>query len=320
MQEEGTSIETSGIGFSPDEELSAYRTMLTIRRFEEKAGQLYALGAIRGRCPLTIGQEAVITGMIMAAAPGDQVITGARNNGQMLALGIPPERILAELMGRSIGLSGGRGGSMHMFATEHGFYGAHTVPGTSPAYGAGIALANRYKGRTSVCLSFFGDVAATKGRVGEAFQIATLWSLPVVFVIDNAVPPEAAPPVVQNASERSDRPAPASIPRQSVDGIDVREARLAGRAALARARAGGGPTILDMQTFRYRGHDTNRTGTLERRREDTDPVYRARARILHHAVATERDLKGIEREVRDRIAAAAATAKASEPAAESATP
>lgn len=300
------------ITFTPEDELAAYRSMLLIRRFEEKAGQLYALGAVHGTCPLCIGQEGLIVGMMMAAKPADPVITGYRSHGHMLARGVAPERIMAELMGRTTGLSGGSGGSLHMFAPEQGFYGGHGTPGVAAPIGAGLAFAAKYRKAGAVCLCFFGDGAAGKGRVVETYRIAAEWKLPIVFVIDNnAAAPGSSIVIGQVPSALAERGAPFALPGEQVDGIDVRKVRAAGRRAIARARDGEGPTILEMLTYQYRGHVLPPArGAKEPRRDQADPVLKARARLREQRFATEAELKAIDREVRETVAAAVATAQA----------
>lgn len=300
------------IAFSGDEELIAYRRMLLIRRFEEKSGQLYALEAFHGPCPLSIGQEGSIVGVLMAAGPQDTIITAQRTHGHMLARGVDPKRVMAELLGREAGLSKGRGGSVNMFAPEVGFYGGHSLPGHCAALGTGLAFASRYTHTDSVCLCFFGEGMASRGRVLESYKIAADWQLPIVFVIDNSV---AAPGSVivlgELPSALASSGASVAIPGEQVDGIDVRKARAAALRAIARARRGEGPMILEMLTFSYRGHEglPAQPGRADLRRDETDPVAKSRARILANGFASEADIKLIEREVRETVNAAAAFAK-----------
>ncbi|MFA5949617.1 MAG: thiamine pyrophosphate-dependent enzyme [Hyphomicrobium sp.] len=298
------------ITFSAEEELAAYRAMLLIRRFEEKAGQLYALGAIKGLCPLSIGQEASIVGLIMAARPDDPVITAYRSHGHMLARGISPEAMLAELLGRASGLSRGKGGSVNMMAKDKAFFGGFRTPGLPAPLGTGLAFASRYRQTSNVTLCFFGDGAASTGRVFESLKIAGDWRLPIVFVIDNNGADSAAH--IGSASALSEAGEPFGIPGEQVDGIDVRRARAAGRRAIDRARSGGGPYILEMLTYRYRGHGgvAARAGSGEKRRDDTDPITKARSRLLEIAIATDGELKSLEKSVREEVIAAAAAAKA----------
>ncbi|HEY5225411.1 MAG TPA: pyruvate dehydrogenase (acetyl-transferring) E1 component subunit alpha, partial [Methylovirgula sp.] len=241
--------------FSLDEELSAYKDMLLIRRFEEKAGQMYGMGLIGGFCHLYIGQEAVVVGMMRAAKPGDQTITGYRDHGHMLACGIDPKTVMAELTGRRGGLSKGKGGSMHMFSREKNFFGGHGIVGAQVPIGTGLAFANRYRGNDNVSFTYFGDGAANQGQVYESFNMAELWKLPIVFVIENNF--YAMGTSVKRASAMVDlakRGSSFDIPGERVDGMDVRAVTAAARRAADWCRAGKGPIILEMQTYRYRGH------------------------------------------------------------------
>src|SRR5206468_9545654 len=239
-----------------DEMLQLYREMLLIRRFEERAGQLYGLGLIGGFCHLYIGQEAVAVGLQSAMTVGkDSVITGYRDHGHMLAYGIDPKLIMAELTGRQAGISKGKGGSMHMFSVEKGFYGGHCIVGAQVPLGTGLAFANRYCKNDNVCLTYFGDGAANQGQVYESFNMAELWKLPVVYVIENNR--YAMGTSVNRSSAQTDfskRGASFSIPGEQVDGMDVRAVKAAGEQAVAWCRAGKGPYILEMMTYRYRGH------------------------------------------------------------------
>lgn len=300
-----------GDHFTPESELAAYRAMLLIRRFEEKTGQLFALGEIHGACPLSIGQEASIIGTLMASDPADPVILGPRSHGQMLALGIQPERILGELMGRSSGLSAGKGGTFHMFARDRRFYGGHHPPGQCAPLGAGLAFASKYRRDGSVCLCFYGEDAASRGTVAETYRIAAEWQLPIVFIIDNnAGTPGTSIVLGAIPSAVSQAGVPYAIRGEQVDGIDVRKVYAAARPAIDRARRGDGPTILEMLTYRYRGHIVpGAERSPEKRRDEADPVAKTRARILAERIATDPALKAIEKEVRDRVAAAAAAAK-----------
>jgi pyruvate dehydrogenase E1 component alpha subunit len=302
------------ITFSPDEEVAAYRSMLLIRRFEEKAGQLYALQAVQGLCPLAIGQEASIVGLTMAARDTDPVISGYRTHGHLLARGVDPKLIIAELLGRASGLSHGKGGTTRMVAPDHHYYGGHGVAGLSAPLGAGLAFAARYRGEDAVTLSFYGDGAAARGRVLEAYKMAAVSKLAIVFVIDNNTAAPGAGIVlgsIPSAIAESGRPF--AVPGEQVDGIDVRRARAAGRRAIDRARAGDGPMLLEMLTFRYRGHGAMPAQPGARRSDGADPVLFARARLLRDRIVGERDLKALEKEVKDLVTAAASSARA-EPA------
>src|SRR5471032_2599699 len=232
-----------------------YHDMLLIRRFEERAGQLYGMGLIGGFCHLYIGQEAVVVGLMGAAKQGDQQITAYRDHGHMLAQGIDTKAVMAELTGRATGLSRGKGGSMHMFSAEKKFYGGHGIVGAQVSLGTGLAFANRYRLNSSVCLTYFGDGAANQGQVYESFNMAELWKLPVVYVIENNR--YAMGTAVTRASAQTDfskRGLSFNIPGEQVDGMDVRAVKAAGEKAIQWCRGGNGPIILEMMTYRYRGH------------------------------------------------------------------
>jgi pyruvate dehydrogenase E1 component alpha subunit len=290
---------------TPDEELGAYRRMLLIRRFEEKAGQLYGMGFIAGFCHLYIGQEAVVTGMMMAIKDGDQIITAYRDHGHMLATGMDPKGVMAELTGRRSGYSKGKGGSMHMFSVNKNFYGGHGIVGTPAPLGTGIAFANKYRGNDHVCVSFFGEGAANQGQVYESFNMASLWKLPIVYVIENnhyalgtAIERGSA-----QAKELYHRGLAFGIPGEQVDGMDVAAVKAAGERALAYVRSGKGPMILEIQTYRYRGHSMSDPAKYRTReevqdmREHHDPIELVRKRLVD-AGRSEDELKGIDRDIR----------------------
>ena len=240
---------------SKDELLSLYKDMLLIRRFEEKAGQLYGMGQIAGFCHLYIGQEAVVVGTRASMVDGDQMITGYRDHGHMLACGMESRGVMAELTGRAGGYSRGKGGSMHMFSTEKHFYGGHGIVGAQVPIGAGLALSNKYKGNGNVSLAFFGDGASNQGQVYEAFNMAKLWSLPVVFVIENNQYAMGTSVIRSSAeTELHKRGSSFEIKGIQVDGMNVLEVRDASKKAIKYARDGKGPMILEMKTYRYRGH------------------------------------------------------------------
>jgi pyruvate dehydrogenase E1 component alpha subunit len=300
------------IQFSKDQELEAYRHMLLIRRFEEKAGQLYGMGFIGGFCHLYIGQEAVVTGMQLSLKEGDQVITGYRDHGHMLACGMSPRGVMAELTGRRGGLSKGKGGSMHMFSKEKHFYGGHGIVGAQVSLGTGLAFANRYRDNGNVSLAYFGDGAANQGQVYESFNMASLWKLPVVYIIENNR--YAMGTSVSRASAETDfskRGISFNIPGIQVDGMDVRAVKAAGDEATAWARSGKGPMILEMQTYRYRGHSMSdpakyRTkDEVQKMRSDHDPIEQVKHRLIENGWSTEDDLKKIDKDVRDIVADAA---------------
>jgi pyruvate dehydrogenase E1 component alpha subunit len=291
--------------FTKEEDLRAYRDMLLIRRFEEKAGQLYGMGLIGGFCHLYIGQEAVVVGMQMATIPGDQVITGYRDHGHMLACGMSANGVMAELTGRKGGYSRGKGGSMHMFSREKHFYGGHGIVGAQVALGTGLAFANRYTSNGNVSLAYFGDGAANQGQVYESFNMAELWSLPVVYIIENNR--YAMGTSVSRASAQTDfskRGVSFNIPGEQVDGMDVQAVREAGARAIAHARSGQGPYILEMQTYRYRGHSMSDPAKyrskdeVEKMKNEHDPIEQVRARLLGNHKVCEDEIKAIDAEVR----------------------
>lgn len=302
---------------SREQELFAFEQMLLIRRFEERAGQMYGMGLIGGFCHLYIGQEAVVVGMQMALKDGDQVITGYRDHGHMIACGMDAKGVMAELTGRRTGYSRGKGGSMHMFSREKEFYGGHGIVGAAVPLGTGLAFANQYRGNDNVCLTYFGDGAANQGQVYESFNMAALWKLPVVYIIENNR--YAMGTSVLRATAQPDfsrRGASFDIPGEQVDGMDVRAVKEAGDRAVAWCRAGKGPFILEMQTYRYRGHSMSDPAKYRSReevqdvREKSDPIDHARARILELGFASEEDLKVIEKRVREQVVEAAEFAQA----------
>ncbi|MCX5519556.1 pyruvate dehydrogenase (acetyl-transferring) E1 component subunit alpha [Kaistia defluvii] len=299
--------------FSKDQELFAYREMLLIRRFEEKAGQMYGMGLIGGFCHLYIGQEAVVVGMQMAIRTGeDQTITGYRDHGHMLVAGMDSKGVMAELTGRRGGYSHGKGGSMHMFSIEKQFFGGNGIVGAQVSLGTGLAFANRYRKTDNVCLTYFGDGAANQGQVYESFNMAQLWKLPVVYIIENNR--YAMGTSVSRSSAQTDfsrRGVSFDIPGEKVDGMDVRAVKAAGDKAVAWCRAGKGPYILEMETYRYRGHSMSDPAKyrskdeVQKMRNEHDPIEQVRARLLQQEWATEDDLKKIDAEVRDIVNSAA---------------
>ena len=298
--------------FSKEQELAAYREMLLIRRFEEKAGQLYGMGFIGGFCHLYIGQEAVVVGMQAVAKEGDQLITAYRDHGHMLACGMSARGVMAELTGRRNGLSKGKGGSMHMFSKEKNFYGGHGIVGAQVSLGTGLAFANHYRGNDNVSMTYFGDGASNQGQVYESFNMAALWKLPVIYVIENNQ--YAMGTAVHRSSaetEFANRGISFKIPGIQVDGMDVRAVAAAAEVALEWCRSGKGPIILEMKTYRYRGHSMSDPAKyrskdeLQKMRSERDPIEQVRERLLANKWATEDDLKAIDKEVRDVVADAA---------------
>ncbi|MDJ0512286.1 MAG: pyruvate dehydrogenase (acetyl-transferring) E1 component subunit alpha [Methyloceanibacter sp.] len=303
--EPGEPVPPAAPTLSPEDYLTAYRNMLLIRRFEEKAGQLYGMGYIGGFCHLYIGQEAVVTGMMMAKKDGDQVITSYRDHGHMLVVGMDPKGVMAELTGRQSGYSKGKGGSMHMFSVEKGFYGGHGIVGTPAPLGSGIAFANKYRGNDNVCSTFFGEGAANQGQVYESFNMASLWKLPVIYIIENNH--YAMGTSVERASaqakELHHRGMAFGIPGREVDGMDVAAVRAAGEEALAYVRDGNGPIILEMQTYRYRGHSMSDPAKYRTReevqdmRQHHDPIELVHKRLTDLGRA-EDELKVIDKDIR----------------------
>jgi pyruvate dehydrogenase E1 component alpha subunit len=305
-----------------EELLEFYRQMLLIRRFEERAGQLYGLGLIGGFCHLYIGQEAVAVGLQSALTVGkDSVITGYRDHGHMLAYGIDPKLIMAELTGRYAGISHGKGGSMHMFSVEHGFYGGHGIVGAQVSLGTGLAFKHKYAEDGGVCLAYFGDGAANQGQVYESFNMAELWKLPIIFVIENN---QYAMGTSVNRSSAEDqlykRGDSFRISGLQVDGMDVLAVRGAAETALAWVRSGKGPILLELKTYRYRGHSMSDPAKYRSReevqavREKSDPIDHARKELEAMGVS-EADLKAIDNEIKKIVVEAADFAEqAPEPA------
>jgi pyruvate dehydrogenase E1 component alpha subunit len=300
------------VDFTKEQDLAAYREMLLIRRFEEKAGQLYGMGFIGGFCHLYIGQEAVVTGLQMSLIEGDQMITAYRDHGHMLAMGLSARGVMAELTGRRGGLSKGKGGSMHMFSKEKHFYGGHGIVGAQVSLGTGLAFANRYRENSNVSVTYFGDGAANQGQVYESFNMAALWKLPVIYVIENNR--YAMGTAVTRASAETDfsqRGVSFKIPGIKVDGMDVRAVKAAGDLATEWCRSGNGPMILEMETYRYRGHSMSDPAKyrskdeVQKMRSEHDPIEQVKARLIAKKWASEDDLKAVDKDVRDIVADAA---------------
>jgi len=307
---------------SDEELLHFYEQMVLIRRFEEKAGQLYGLGLIGGFCHLYIGQEAVAVGLQSALKEGhDSVITGYRDHGHMLAYGIDPKVIMAELTGRGAGISRGKGGSMHMFSTDHKFYGGHGIVGAQVPLGAGLAFAHKYRGDGGVCMAYFGDGAANQGQVYETFNMAALWQLPIVFVVENNG--YAMGTAVKRGSAETHfhrRGTGFRIPGMDVNGMDVLEVRAAAEVALNYVRAGNGPVLMELNTYRYRGHSMSDPAKYRSReevqemRDHHDPIEGAKRDLLLRGVSEDR-IKEIDKRIRQVVAEAADFAESSpEPA------
>ena len=309
---------------SADELKAYYKDMLLIRRFEEKAGQLYGMGLIGGFCHLYIGQEAVVVGLEATAEEGDKRVTSYRDHGHMLACGMDANGVMAELTGREGGYSKGKGGSMHMFSKEKHFYGGHGIVAAQVPLGAGLAFADKYLDNGRVTFAYFGDGAANQGQVYETFNMAALWDLPCVFVIENN---QYAMGTSQQRSTSSaeiyERGKAFGIPGEAVDGMDVLAVKTAGETAVAHCRSGKGPYILEIKTYRYRGHSMSdpakyRTREeVQKMRDERDPIEQVRELLLTGKHATEDDLKAIDKEIKAVVNASAEFAKASpEPALE----
>jgi pyruvate dehydrogenase E1 component alpha subunit len=303
---------------SPEELMSYYRDMLLIRRFEEKAGQLYGMGLIGGFCHLYIGQEAVVVGLEAATKDGDKRITSYRDHGHMLACGMDAGGVMAELTGRIGGYSKGKGGSMHMFSKEKHFYGGHGIVGAQVPLGAGLAFSDQYKGNDNVTFTYFGDGAANQGQIYETFNMAALWDLPVIFVVENnqyamgtAQARSTSTPALYTRGEAF------GIQGEEVDGMDVLAVKAAGEKAVAHCRAGKGPYILEVKTYRYRGHSMSdpakyRTREeVQKMRDERDPIESVRQMLLTGKHASEDDLKAIDKEIKATVNAAADFSKES---------
>ncbi len=297
---------------SKQELLDYYREMLMIRRFEEKAGQLYGMGLIGGFCHLYIGQEAVVVGLEASTKEGDQRVTSYRDHGHMLACGMDPKGVMAELTGREGGYSGGKGGSMHMFSKEKEFYGGNGIVGAQVPIGAGLAFANKYRGNDNVSFAYFGDGASNQGQVYETFNMAALWDLPVVFVIENnhyamgtSQERSSSTPAIYTRGEAF------GIPGEAVDGMDVLAVKAAGAKAVAHCRAGKGPYILEMNTYRYRGHSMSDPAKYRTRdevqkvKEERDPIDHIREILVTGGHAGEDDLKAIDKSIKAIVSEAA---------------
>ena len=303
---------------SKDELLHYYREMLQIRRFEEKAGQLYGMGLIGGFCHLYIGQEAVVVGLEACTKKGDKRITSYRDHGHMLACGMDPNGVMAELTGRAGGYSKGKGGSMHMFSKARHFYGGHGIVGAQVPLGAGLAFADKYLGNDNVTFAYFGDGAANQGQVYETYNMAELWNLPVIFVIENNQ--YAMGTSVKRSTKSTSlfgRGLAYGIKGEAVDGMDVLAVKAAGEKAVAVCRAGEGPYILEMMTYRYRGHSMSDPAKYRTREEvekmktEKDAIEHVRDLLLGAGLASDEELKTIDKEIKDIVNASAEFAKAS---------
>ncbi|MDX2225242.1 MAG: pyruvate dehydrogenase (acetyl-transferring) E1 component subunit alpha [Rhodospirillaceae bacterium] len=314
----GTGKPAAAAAANPTQLIQFYRDMLLIRRFEERAGQLYGMGLIGGFCHLYIGQEAVVVGLQACAIPGDSVITSYRDHGHMLACGMDPKGVMAELTGRAGGYSKGKGGSMHMFSREKGFFGGHGIVGAQVPLGAGLAFAHKYKNDGNLCFAYYGDGAANQGQVAESYNMAALWKLPVIFVVENNK--YGMGTSIQRASASTDfasRGAPYGIRSMTVDGMSVSAVYEAGLDATSYVRAGNGPVLMEVKTYRYRGHSMSdpakyRTKEeLQKMREQHDPIDRLRAQLIEMKAMDEDAFKALDKEIKDIVTASAEFAQTS---------
>ena len=320
-----TSKRASNKQFDNDQLTTFYKDMLLIRRFEEKAGQLYGMGLIGGFCHLYIGQEAVVVGIQHELETGkDSVITGYRDHGHMLATGMDPDGVMAELTGREGGYSKGKGGSMHMFSTETRFFGGHGIVAAQVALGAGLAFAHKYNDDGGIAVAYYGDGAANQGQVAETMNMASLWQLPILFVCENnryamGTSTERAAAVTDYAA----RGKPYGIPGARVEGMDVEAMATEAGKAIKHVRAGKGPFVLEAMTYRYRGHSMSdpakyRTKEeVQKYRTEQDPIERLREKLLGDGIADEAALKAIDKDVKAVVAKSADFAQSSpEPSAD----
>ncbi len=295
---------------SAEEMKRLYREMLLIRRFEEKAGQLYGMGLIGGFCHLYIGQEAVVTGISSVQEKQDTVVTSYRDHAHMLACGMDAKGIMAELTGRVTGYSRGKGGSMHMFSKEQNFFGGHGIVGASTAIGTGLGFAHKYKGDDGVAVAYMGDGAANQGQVAECYNMASLWKLPILFVIENNQYAMGTSVQRSAAGQLYKRGEGYAIPGEQVDGMDVFTVQAAARQALDYIRSGNGPYVMEIMTYRYRGHSMSdpakyRTKEeVESYKETRDPITRLLGRMSELGIAEE-DIKTIDGEVKKIVSEAA---------------
>ena len=311
VKRKSESVTFADLSVAPQELIRYYRDMLLIRRFEERAGQMYGMGLIGGFCHLYIGQEAVVVGMQAALKQGDTIVTSYRDHGHMLACGMDPKGVMAELTGRRSGYSRGKGGSMHMFSREKNFFGGHGIVGAQVPIGTGLAFAHHYRGNGQISVTYLGDGAINQGQVYESFNMAALWKLPVVYVIENNR--YGMGTSINRASARTDlfhRGMAYGIPGEQVDGMNVLAVHEAALAAAEHARSGQGPIILEMMTYRYRGHSMSDPAKYRTREEVTrmraehDPIEQVRHRLLEGGTS-EGELRELETQVRNIVAEAA---------------
>lgn len=293
-----------------------YYDMLMIRRFEEKAGQLYGMGLIGGFCHLYIGQEAVVTGISSVQEPQDTVVTSYRDHAHMLACGMDPKGIMAELTGRIDGYSRGKGGSMHMFSREKNFFGGHGIVGAGTSIGAGLGFAHKYKGDNGVAVAYMGDGASNQGQVAECYNMAALWDLPVLFVIENNQYGMGTSVSRSSAGQLYRRGEGYGIPGEQVDGMDVFAVQKAAEQALGYIRSGSGPYILEVMTYRYRGHSMSDPAKYRSKEEvstmktERDPITQVKDMLQKQGIE-EAELKQIDKDIKAIVGAAAEFAQVS---------
>ena len=309
-------VSNTNVEPSVEELQKFYRNMLLIRRFEEKAGQLYGMGLIGGFCHLYIGQEAVVTGIQSVQNEGDSVVTTYRDHGHMLACGMDPKGVMAELTGREGGYSRGKGGSMHMFSKEKRFFGGHGIVGASTTIGTGLAFSHKYKEDGGVAVSYMGDGSANQGQVAESYNMAALWKLPILYVIENNMYGMGTSVKRSSAGELYRRGEGYGIPGEQVDGMDVLTVRNAARQAIDYIRDGNGPYILEVKTYRYRGHSMSdpakyRTkDEVNQYKQDHDPIQSVKAMLLEKGVS-EDDIKAVDKDIKSIVNEAAQFAQES---------
>lgn len=293
---------------SPKQYITSYKQMLLLRRFEEKSGQLYGMGMIAGFCHLYIGQEAVAMATSLSKKDGDSIITSYRCHAHIILSGMDPKYVLAELLGKSTGSSKGKGGSMHLFNIPGKFYGGHGIVGAQVPLGTGIAFAEQYNNTNNICYTFFGDGAAHQGQVYEAFNMAKLWNLPVLYIIENNE--YSMGTSVARCSSVKDlyvRGESFGIPGRQVDGMDLDASYKAIAEASEYVRSGKGPMLLEMKTYRYRGHSMSDPAKyrskeeVESYKEKRDPIEHVRNIILDKKYSTEEELKTVEQEIKHII-------------------
>ena len=297
-------------------ELKYYKEMLLIRRFEEKAGQLYGMGLIAGFCHLYIGQEALVVGMHNVIKDIDKSVTSYRDHGHILLAGTDPKAIMAELTGRATGCSKGKGGSMHMFDIENNFYGGHGIVGAQVPVGTGMAFSSKYKDDGSIVLTYFGDGALNQGQVYESFNMASLWKLPVIYIVENnrysmgtSIERHCS---VKDLSKKGES---FGIPGIKIDAMNILEVMKKGKEAVEFVRSGKGPILIEMETYRYRGHSMSDPGNYRTKdevaemRQEHDPIDSYKAYLLKNKLCDEKDLKAIDKEVKLIVEEAAEFAK-----------